>query len=65
MKKIPCKLFHCRNAFQRFRRLRLTEYQQPRKRLCRFFFRRVPIDPHAFFLMIAQKNIFGNGNIRY
>ena len=39
MKKIPCKLFHCRNAFQRFRRLRLTEYQQPRKRLCRFFFR--------------------------
>ena len=39
MKKIPCKLFHCRNAFQRFRPLRLTEYQQPRQRLRRSFLR--------------------------
>ena len=37
--KIPCKLFHCRNAFQRFRRLRLTEYQQSRQRLRRLFLR--------------------------
>ena len=39
MKKIPCKLFHCRNAFQRFRPLRLAEEQQPRQRFRRFFFR--------------------------
>ena len=39
MKKIPCKLFHCRNIFRRFRPLRLAEEQQPRQRFRRFFFR--------------------------